>query len=65
MVTDDYEYTEQDVEEALHFLTLHAPKFATPENAVKVLMYLHEQTKELESTTPAELEELLNDLENN
>ena len=65
MATDNYEYTEKDVEVALHFLTLHASKFATPENAVKVLTYVHEQTKELESTTPGELEELLNELENN
>lgn len=63
MRNEDFQYTESDVETALHFLSVHTPQFATPENAVKLLVYIHEQTKEIEDTSPEELEDLFQNLE--
>lgn len=48
MNDDQYQYTEADVEATLKLLRLHYPKFATPENAVKVLVYIHDETKSIE-----------------
>lgn len=62
-MANDYKYTEADVEVVLHFLATNFPKVATPENAVKVLVYMNEQTKELESMSPEEFERLLEGLQ--
>ena len=59
----NYQYNEEDVEIALRFLRLHLPKYATPENAIKVLMYSREQQKALESLSSDEIEKTLQDLE--
>ena len=63
MDNTDYQYNEEDVEIALRFLRLHLPKFATPENAIKVLMFSREQQKALESISSDEIEKTLQDLE--
>ena len=59
----NYQYNEEDVEIALRFLRLHLPRYATPENAIKVLMYCREQQKALESISSDEAEKALKDLE--
>ena len=59
----NYQYNEEDVEIALRFLRLHLPKYATPENAIKVLIYSREQQKALESLSSDEAEKALKDLE--
>lgn len=64
-MNDEYQYTKEDVETALHFLSTNFPKWATPENAVKVLVYLHDKTKTIEELSETELESLLKDLEEN
>ena len=65
MNDSNYQYNEEDVEIALRFLRLHLPKYATPENAIKVLMYSREQQKALESISSDEIEKTLQDLEEN
>ena len=60
---EEYHYTKEDVAKMLHFLSLHFPELATPENAIKVLVYLHEQYKSIEDVTAEELENILSDLE--
>ena len=64
MDDSNYQYNKEDVEIALRFLRLHLPKYATPENAIKVLMYGREQQKALESISSDEIEKTLQDLEN-
>lgn len=63
MNDDQYQYTEADVEATLKLLRLHYPKFATPENAVKVLVYIHDETKSIEDISDEEIEKLLENLE--
>lgn len=63
MNEDAYQYTETDVELALRFLRTNFPTYATPENAIKVLVYTHDQTKSIEDISVDEVEELLSDLE--
>ena len=63
MDNTDYQYNEEDVEIALRFLRLHLPKYATPENAIKVLMYSREHQKTLEEISADEIEKTLKDLE--
>lgn len=63
MDDEAYTYTQEDVEKMLRMLRLNVPKFATPENAVKVLVYMREHTRKIEETSPEELEEILRDLE--
>lgn len=62
MNDEDFQYTESDVEVALHFLSTQTPQHATPENAVKLLVYIHEKTKGIEDTSIEELEALFEDL---
>jgi len=62
---EEYQYNKDDVETALHFLSTNFPKLATPENAVKVLVYLHDKTIEIEDLSGDELESLLKNLEEN
>lgn len=64
MDDSNYQYSKEDVEIALRFLRLHLPKYATPENAIKVLMFSREQQKALESLSSDEIEKTLQDLEN-
>ena len=59
----EYTYTQEDVEAMLHFLSLNVPSYATPENAVKVLVYMYEQAKNAEEISPEEVEKILRDLE--
>ena len=59
----NYQYSKEDVEIALRFLRLHLPRYATPENAIKVLMYCREKQKALESLSSDEAEKALKDLE--
>lgn len=40
---DEYQYTKDDVEKMLHFLSTNFPNLATPENAVKALVYMREK----------------------
>ncbi len=56
MNNDAYQYTEEDVEKTLHFLSTNFPKIATPENAIKVLVYMREQTRSIEELSPEELD---------
>lgn len=63
MDDSNYKYTEADVEVALRFLRLSLPKYATPENAIKVLVYSREHLKKVEETNPEEIEKILQDLE--
>lgn len=63
MEDDKYQYTEEDVEVALRFLRLQLPAYATPENAVKVLVYCHEQMISLEDFSAKSAEKVLLDLE--
>ena len=63
MNDSNYQYSKEDVEIALRFLRLNLPKYATPENAIKVLMYSREQQKALESLSSDEIEKTLQDLE--
>lgn len=59
----EYKYTEEDVEAALRFLRLHLPTYATPENAIKVLVYMRDYTRSLEELSSEEIENVLQDLE--
>ena len=59
----DYKYTEEDVEAALRFLRLNFPSYATPENAIKVLVYTRERTVKLEELSSEEIEKTLQNLE--
>ena len=63
MNDSNYQYNKEHVEIALRFLRLHLPKYPTPENAIKVLMYSREQQKALESLSSDEIEKTLQDLE--
>ena len=63
MNDETYHYTEDDVEKMLHFLSTNLPKYATPENAIKTLVYLHNQMKSFEDLSPSEVETFLQDLE--
>ncbi|NCU38476.1 hypothetical protein EOL96_05485 [Candidatus Saccharibacteria bacterium] len=60
---DEYQYTKEDVEKMLHFLSAYFPKLATPENAVKALVYLRDKTIAIEKASDDELKALLQDLE--
>lgn len=64
-MNEEYKYTKEDVEAALHFLSTNFPNLATPENAVKTLVYLHEKTIAIEELSGDELESLLKNLEEN
>ena len=59
----DYKYTEDDARAALRFLRLNFPSYATPENAIKVLVYTREHTVKLEDLSAEEIEKTLQDLE--
>lgn len=59
----EYKYTEEDVVIALRFLRLHLPTYATPENAIKVLVYVREHMRNLEELSPEEIEKTLQNLE--
>lgn len=61
-MNEEYKYTKEDVEAALHFLSTNFPKLATPENAVKTLVYLYERTIAIEDLSGDELESLLQNL---
>ena len=63
MNDSNYQYSKEDVEIALRFLRLNLPKYATPENAIKVLIYSREQQKALESISSDEIKKTLQDLE--
>jgi len=58
-----YQYTKNDVEVMIRFLRLHYPKFATPENAIKVLVYMREQSRLIDDMSEKEFENVLKDLE--
>lgn len=63
MEDDNYHYTEEDAEVALRFLRLHLPKYATPENAINVLIYCREKAKAIEELSSNEVEDFLVDFE--
>lgn len=58
-----YQYTEEDVEKALHFLSTNLQKYATPENAIKVLVYMHKHAENLETLSLEEIDAELSNLE--
>lgn len=59
----NYKYTEEDVEVALRFLRLHYQKFATPENAIKVLKFSKKKFSKVDELSSDVIEKLLIDLE--
>ena len=59
----EYKYTEEDVEATLRFLRLNFPSYATPENAIKVLVYTREHVVKLEELSAEEIQKTLQDLE--
>lgn len=61
---DEYQYTKDDVEKMLHFLSTNFPNLATPENAVKALVYMREKTITIENASSDELNALIQDIEN-
>lgn len=63
MDNTEYTYTEEDVAAVLRFLRLNFPAYATPENAIKVLVYTREHTVKLEELSSEEIEKTLQDLE--
>ncbi len=63
MDNSNYQYTKNDVEIMVRFLRLHFPKFATPENAIKVLMFMREESRLIDDMTEEEIENILKDLE--
>jgi hypothetical protein len=64
-MNEEYEYKKEDVEAVLHFLSANFPKKATPENAIKVLVYMHDHMITTESISSDAIEDMLKDLENN
>jgi hypothetical protein len=63
MSDSEYHFKEEDVETALKFLRLHLPKYATPENAIKVLVYMHNKVKPLDKLSSEDVEVVLQDFE--
>lgn len=63
MSDSDYKFKEEDVETALRFLRLHLPDYATPENAIKVLVYMNSKVKPLDKLSSEDVETILQDLE--
>lgn len=59
----EYRTTEEDVLAMLKHLRHTAPKYATPENAAKLLEWQHVHYKSLEGLYPELIEEILKDLE--
>lgn len=57
----NYQYTEKDVEEVLRFLRLHVPDYATPENAIKVLVYTREKSMHLSDIPHEEIDRVVLD----
>lgn len=62
-MNEEYKYKKEDVEKVLNFLSTNFPEKATPEYAVKVLVYLRKKTLAIEDLGGDELEVSLQDLE--
>ncbi|OGK51758.1 hypothetical protein A3B02_02410 [Candidatus Roizmanbacteria bacterium RIFCSPLOWO2_01_FULL_42_14] len=58
MSTDKYQINEKDIDSVLNFLKLTDPENATPEMAIALLEYLHEQIHDLSHTNPELLAEM-------
>jgi hypothetical protein len=54
----DYELSEEDIDKAIHILSVYDPKNATPENAIDFLEYLRLGVHELAHNNPDKLKEL-------
>lgn len=65
MEDDNYQYTEEDVEIALRFLRIHCPRYATPENAVRVLIFCKEKATNIKNLSSEAVENYLLDKEDN
>lgn len=65
MEDDNYQYTEEDVEIALRFLRINFPRYATPENAVRVLIFCKEKATNIENLSSEAVENYLLDKEDN
>jgi hypothetical protein len=63
MKDDNYQYKEEDVETALRFLRLHLPDYATPENAIKVLVFMRNKVRPLDKLSGEDVGAILQDLE--
>jgi len=63
MSDDEYKITEDDILIALRYLRLNLPKYATPENAIKLLDQMQGHYKSLEELHPEVVEEMLRDFE--
>jgi len=63
MSDDEYKITKDDILIALRYLRLNLPKYATPENAIKLLDQMHGHYKSLEELHPDMIEKILKDLE--
>jgi len=63
MSEPEYQPTKDDILTMLHHLRLTLPKYATPENAIKLLNYQHIHYKALEELYPEEIEKILKDRE--
>jgi hypothetical protein len=58
-----YKPTEDDILAVMKFIRLHRPELATPENAIKLLAYQHENYLAIEEISPETIEKILQDLE--
>lgn len=63
MSDPEYHETKEDVLSMLHYLRVHLPKYATPENATKLLNYYHGYLRAMSDLYPEEVEQVLKDLE--
>ena len=56
---EDYELTEEDIDKAIHILSVYDPENATPENAIDFLEYMRSVVHEAaHDTTPEQLQKL-------
>jgi|GEM_PF-1774585 len=63
MSEPNYQPTDEDILGMLHHLRLNLPEYATPENAIKLLVQMHGHYKSLEDLYPEQIEKILKDLE--
>jgi hypothetical protein len=63
MAEDEYQISKDDILAMLRYLRINLPKYATPENAIKLLDQDHRYYKNLEKIDPKEIEKILTDLE--
>lgn len=64
-MNEEYEYKKEDVEKVLNLLSTSFPEKATPEYAVKVLVYMREKTLAIEDLGGEDFKSLIKDLAEN